>query len=471
MVALRKMRKTTVWILLCIAMLCGLGIAKFTYPLSFQWVLAILALLPLVIIPKTRIVYILVLVFIVGWWRGGLLQTEYQFMASYFNKEVTVTGTALEDGYYSYNGQLETVLEVKTVDGVATKGTITLRGYSAPSIARYDSIEATGKLRGTRGGKQGVMAYADISVTAKASSTIEKIRKSFITSMQNTLPEPAASLGIGILVGQRNLLPDDVAIAMQVAGLTHIIAVSGYNLTIIINAVRRGSKRLSKFQVVFVSASLIYLFLLVTGFSPSIVRASIVAGLGLAAWYYGRSFRPTLLILFTAAITAFYNPFYLWGDIGWYLSFLAFAGVLILAPLLIRAFARKELPLLPTVAIESFSAQLLTLPLIMFVFGKVSVVGFFANVLIVPLVPLAMLLSVVVGIVGMIAPMLAAWIALPARMLLNSMIRTATWFADWPHASTLVTVSLSSMLVMYGLIMLWMVGLKKRSQSVIIAEE
>ena len=96
--------------------------------------------------------------------------------------------------------------------------------------------------------------------------------------------------------------------------------------------------------------------------------------------------------------------------------------------------------------------------------------GFFANVIIVPLVPIAMLASSVAGIVGIINPLIGGWVAIPARILLNSMIRVSEWFADWPHASSAVYLSFGSMILLYVFIIIAVVGLKKRSQSVIIKE-
>lgn len=409
---------------------------------------------------------------IIGLWRGGMLQAQFQLLASYYDKKVTIAGYVLEDASYSYNGQLETTVSITKVGDQPMSGKITLRGYTEPALYRYDYVEATGKLHDTRGGKQGVMAYADITVLTRSDTWLENFRRNFIVGMQNVLPEPAASLGVGILVGQRSLLPDDVSAALQIAGLTHIVAVSGYNLTIIINAVKRLSRKLSRFQTVAISGALLYIFLLITGFSPSIVRASLVAGLGLATWYYGRDIKPTLLIVFSAAMTGFVNPYYVWGDIGWYLSFLAFFGVLVIAPLGVKILAKnkKELPLIPTVAIESFCAQLMTLPLIMFVFGKVSLVGFAANIVVVPLIPFAMLASFLAGIVGMFAPILAAWIALPARILLNLIINISEWLAGFPNAVRSVSVTAGVMMGLYIIIGLFILGLKKRAQSVIIEE-
>jgi competence protein ComEC len=468
-----KFRQTTYILTGCITLLIGLFISKFTYPAATGWLLLVIILLPLVFGNQLiRMIYVIIAMFIIGWWRGGLQQAQFQELAGQYDKKVTIVGRALEDGTYSKFGQLETTLDVLSINNQPASGKITLRTFNLPAIYRYDVLEATGKLYPTRGGKQGAMYYSDTKVIAKSESKIEDFRRGFIVGMENAVPEPAASFGIGLLVGQRDLLPQDVSQALQLAGLTHIVAVSGYNLTIIVNAVRRGSKRLSRFQTLFITATLIYLFLLVTGFMPSIVRASVVAGLGMLAWYFGREFRASLLILFTAAITAMVNPYYVWGDIGWYLSFLAFFGVLMLAPILVKVFSgsNKELPLLPTVAIESFSAQVMTLPLIMFIFGRISLVGFFANIIIVPLVPIAMLFSLVAGLAGMIFNTIAGWVGLPARLLLNSMLNIAEWFASWPKATALITISAASMLGLYLIIYIFLIALNKRAQSVIIEE-
>src|SRR3954470_8823983 len=102
-------------------------------------------------------------------------------------------------------------------------------------------------------------------------------------------------------------------------GLTHIIAVSGYNLTIILHASRRVLGKRSKRMSTFLSLSLIVVFLLLAGASASIVRAAIVSVLSIWASYYGRGFKPLNLLALTAAITALANPVYVWSDLSWYL--------------------------------------------------------------------------------------------------------------------------------------------------------
>jgi competence protein ComEC len=225
-------------------------------------------------------------------------------------------------------------------------------------------------------------------------------------------------------------------------------------------------RRLSKYQSTFISFALIGAFLFVTGFSASIVRAAIVSGLSLLAWYYGRNFRPLLLILLTAAITGYWNPLYVWSDIGWYLSFLAFYGVLIVAPLLKRRlFGSREPRLLGMVAIESLSAQLMTTPFILWIFHQTSLVAPISNLLIVPLVPFAMLLSLIAGLMGMLVPVLAGWFSWPARLLLTYMLDMVTLFSRVPHALIRRSVSLPAMILLYGSAVVWIVTLSTKVKA------
>lgn len=98
-----------------------------------------------------------------------------------------------------------------------------------------------------------------------------------------------------------------------------------------------------------------------------LTRAAIVAGLSLLAWWYGRRFHPLLLIMYVAALSGMISPLYVWADLGWWLSFLAFFGVLIVGPLMTRMLYRGDRQPSSGVQIimESVAAQLMTLPIIL----------------------------------------------------------------------------------------------------------
>ena len=468
-----KFNRTTLISVFLATVLVGLFIGKFTVPISIWWLIFVVLLLPFSVRKGLlALVVIIACGLLMGWWRGGILQAQNTAYYDIFNKTVILTAQATEDGFYSSKSQLEFTADKITIDNQTLPGKIRVWGFGEAAVYRHDIVKVHGKLYPALGGKQANISFAELDVIKRAQSPIDNFRRDFITGVESALPEPAASLGVGLLVGQRSLLPVDIALILTAAGLTHIVAVSGYNLTIIIRGTTKSLKRLSRFQILACSLFLIYTFLLVTGYAPSIVRAAIVATLGLIAWYFGRNIKPILLILIAAAITAFYNPYYVWGDIGWYLSFLAFFGILIVGPALtIRLFKHKKAPLLACVAIESLSAQIMTLPLIMLIFSRVSIISFLSNIVVVPLVPFGMLFTMFAGFAGMLVPAISGWIALPARIVLNTIISLAKWFSGLPGAKVQVSASAIAMLILYGILLILILGLNRRAQSVTIEQK
>ncbi len=285
-------------------------------------------------------------------------------------------------------------------------------------------------------------------------SWLNDLRRKFAAGMQSALPEPVASFGLGLLIGQRNTLPDDTTDQLRHVGLTHVIAVSGYNLTIIVMACRRLLAKRSKFQATVACLALIAVFLLITGTSPPIVRAAIISVLSIGAWYYGRNIKPLVLLFLAAAVTVLANPIYLWGNISWYLSFLAFFGVLVLAPLITKRFiGNKEPKVLTGILIESACASVMVLPYILFIFGEMSLISLPANLLVIPFIPLAMLLGLVAGLGGMFIPAVAGWLAWPAKYLLTYMLDIANVLSRIPHAFVEnVGFPLAYMVIAYGII-------------------
>lgn len=373
---------------------------------------------------KKRGLWLVVLVtfggLLLGFSRGAVYQNQVNKYNYFFDKDVVSEGMVSDDPGYSDKKLTEFHLTNVTINGLKLPGRIRVRSQSANGVGRGDKVLVTGQLRRTLGtGRQGSVSYASVTVIRKNNSWVEKLRKKFFASVYSSLPEPQASLGIGYLVGVRTALPADFALALSVVGLTHIVAVSGYNLTIIVQFVKRFFSRISAYQTVLFSGLLIAGFLVMTGWSPSILRAAIISGFSLLAWYYGRTFKPLMIILLGATITSFINPLYIWGDVGWYLSFLAFSGVLIVAPLILYFTGKLSKSILILILVETLSAQLLTLPYISVIFGRLSVISPIANILVVPLIPISMLLIFITGIVGMISPNLALWVAFPAKIIMT----------------------------------------------------
>lgn len=420
-------------------------------------VLVLSGLVLLVTVVRLRVpavLSVLVFGFLLGWWRGQMFLQKLEPLKSLTGQHIVATVQAESDAVYDSRKELSfdaSHLHISDPKDQVLPGRLLIAGFGEPAIYKGDMVRIEGKLYASRGSHQLRMSFADTQVLGRSSSPIDNLRRNYAAGMESALPEPLASFGLGLLIGQRSTLPSTVTAALSVVGLTHIIAVSGYNLTIIMRGIRRLLKTRSKYQITIISLLLIGVFLLMTGFSASIVRAAIVSVLSLLAWYHGRTLRPMLLIALTAALTAGWNPFYLWSDIGWHLSFLAFFGVMIVSPLVnVRLFGVREPRALTGLLTESLCALLMTIPFVLYIFHQVSLIALVANLLVVPLVPLSMLLALVAGISGMLVPALGGIIAWPARIVLTYMLDLVQLMSTIPHALVRRQLPLGIMLFLYG---------------------
>jgi competence protein ComEC len=194
-------------------------------------------------------------------------------------------------------------------------------------------------------------------------------------------------------------------------------------------------------------------FMAITGWSASMTRAGLVAGLSLWAWYYGRAFHPVTLLAFAAAVTTVIYPAYAWGDLGWALSFAAFAGVIVLAPLLHAFFYGGEKPgFVAQIFIETVAAQIMTLPILLGAFGKFSIIALVSNILVLPLVPLAMLLSFLVGMCQLLVPAAAHIATMPAGIVLGYMVWVVEWTAKVSWAQIFCPLPWWGVLLAYSVI-------------------
>lgn len=207
------------------------------------------------------------------------------------------------------------------------------------------------------------------------------------------VPEPSASLLLGLLVGDRDGLPRDVADAFRRTGTAHVLAVSGYNVSRLVGAfvllfalggiVRRRAS-------VGVAAAVIA-FAAFAGAEASVVRAAVMGCTGVLATALGRRYHGTNAFMLAAAAMLAFQPLLLRHDAGFRLSFAAVAGLHAFGPPLSR-----RLKFLPEFAgirsscAETLGATLTTLPLVLRDFGILPLFGPLTNVVVAPLVPLAM---------------------------------------------------------------------------------
>lgn len=399
---------------------------------------------------------------LIGLWRGTTQSANLAVYDQLYLRHVTISGSISDD--IDINKRAQMVLRLNNVDvrghHLTGKMWVTLRTHHL--LERSDRVTLEGKVT------EGFGTFAASVYDAKLikvhpptqPDVALRVRNWFAGGVKLATNEPQTSLGLGYLLGQRRGLPEALSAALIATGLTHVVVASGYNLTILVRLARRLFEKISKYLSFLASSLMILGFIAVTGMSPSMARAGLVAGLSLITWYYGRHIHPFVLLAIAMAITLFINPSYAWGDLGWQLSFAAFAGVMIVAPIMnAYFFGDAKEKTLRRILIETLSAQVCTLPIILYAFGQMSVIAPIANIMILPLVPLAMLGTFIAGIGGLALPMAAQVIGLPAELVLSYMTQTIEYMGKLPWAVQQFTVSSVGVLAMYSIIIivtLWM---------------
>ncbi|MBU1956882.1 ComEC/Rec2 family competence protein, partial [bacterium] len=204
--------------------------------------------------------------------------------------------------------------------------------------------------------------------------------------------EPHGSFMAGLLLGSRKGIPEHLMQSFNTTGLTHIIAISGYNITLVIVVISGLFGFLSRRWKVFACSFFIIIFVIMVGASAAVVRAAIMGVISLIALFFGRQYFVIIGLFGAAFFMNLWNPKILVYDIGFQLSFLATFGIVVFADRIERYF--RWMPSffgMREAVLMTLSAQILALPVIILNFGRLSVVSPIANVFVLPLIPLAML--------------------------------------------------------------------------------
>lgn len=281
---------------------------------------------------------------------------------------------------------------------------------------------------------------SDLSFSEKVYKSLYSVSIAFENSLNRILPEPQASLSAGLILGIKRNIPDTLNEALSVTGLTHIIALSGYNVTIIIIVLTDlligyiGRK-----NIFILGGSLIVGFVILTGAASSVVRAAIFSLMIIFGKTIGRRGDLTNLMLLAALVMILINPFSLRSDIGFQLSFLAFSGLIYLSPIIEKLFNKCWIGKIQAWIREPFretlAAQIAVFPLILTVFGRVSIIGPLSNLVVLWIVPWTMAVSFVVGLLGIIFYPLGKIAALIAWPALEYVIKSVEYMAKIPGAS------------------------------------
>jgi competence protein ComEC len=262
------------------------------------------------------------------------------------------------------------------------------------------------------------------------------LRTWFETQVQRVFTEPQGSLLLGLLTGAQSGLPQHLSDSFRTAGLSHIVAVSGYNVTIVLLILSGLLCWLPVRKRVLPLVIALMAYGIMTGGSPPVIRAVIMGILGLVAIILGRQTVPRLTVLWTASMMVMMRPLAISDDVSFQLSFLAVIGLMELSPWLLKLLRNVPDTLgIRTSLAATIAAQIMTLPLTIFVFRQISLVAPFTNVLVAPLIPLAMLLGFIATLAGTLWLPLGMALGYPAWAVLELIILIAETGAKVPWAA------------------------------------
>jgi len=257
------------------------------------------------------------------------------------------------------------------------------------------------------------------------------------------LPEPQAALLMGILLGVQSTVPKSLMDAFSLTGTTHILVISGFNISIIARLLTGLSTRLAgRRWSVFLTVAGIALYTLLVGADAAVTRAAIMGGLGIVALHLGRQTEALTSLLASAWLMTAINPLSLW-DLGFQLSFMATLGLILFAPELQKwseaglrrvwsaEIRRRVLDVLNDALLVTLAAQVMTLPLIVANFGRLSLVTLLTNLLVLPAQPAVMImggLATVAGLLSLPLGRVLGWLAwLPLTWTVMAVEATARW--------------------------------------------
>ena len=284
-----------------------------------------------------------------------------------------------------------------------------------------------------RQGIGSVMAFPDVTLLDENGGRLVYrwlygARLRLTESLAEVVPEPQASLGQALLLGLRDNLPEGLVDDFRATGTSHLLAISGLHVAVVLGLRLAASQWVlgrRRQYYLLVPLVLVWLYALMSGLSPSVVRAATMGTVYLAAHALGRprSVLPTLGL--AAALMVAVTPTLLW-DVSFQLSFTAIGGIAVMAePVAIRLRAvvgvqredatahRSPMGLLADAVAVTIAATMATLPLVAFYFGRVSLVGLPGTLLALPALPFVLVSHATAGLLGLAA----TWLALPIGWL------------------------------------------------------
>jgi competence protein ComEC len=412
------------------------------------------------------------------------LNPVYPSVLDYVDKEVVMTGT-IDGEIVPRETSQEAKLKNVKINGISLEGKILIRLPQFQNFSFNDILEFRCQLITPENfngfdyqnylASRGIYAicYQSESLVVQGNSgwsitsSLLSLRQVMISRLGKIFPEPHAAFMSGVLFGGSAGLSDDLKGDFSKTGLSHVMAASGYNVSIFSQLLLLVLMRsvLGRKRALVVSGFLVIVYIFLAGATPPVIRAGIMAATVMLGTWLGRSPHVGNLLLLSGALMLFVSP-RLISDVGFQLSFASTAGLMLLGN-----WFEKRTDFIPKIfgLRESVSASLAaisaTLPIMLWHFGAVSVIAPLVNLLVLPWIPYLMLLGGVALVIGWLSPLLGTLAAIPGSALSYFILLLINWFGAVSFSSMALPKILSSIIaILFFVFLLWF---QRRAQNAV----
>ncbi len=278
------------------------------------------------------------------------------------------------------------------------------------------------------------------------------IKKFFLKKIESILPQPHAALLEGLLLGAKRSLGKDLETDFRRAGIIHIVVLSGYNITIIAEAMMTILSFLPRTIAIGSGCIGIVLFSIMTGGTATIIRSSVMSILVLLAKLIRRDYEINRALLFAAAMMVFWNPKILVFDPSFQLSFLSTVGLIHVSPFVKRklSFVTEKWKMRETL-VSTLSTQLFVLPFLLFQMGEFSTVALVVNILVLSFIPATMLFGFMAIVLSLFHVVIAVPFSSICYLLLQYELSVVGFFSHLSFATIKIhNFTLSRMTIWYA---------------------
>ncbi|MBU0998937.1 ComEC family competence protein [Patescibacteria group bacterium] len=458
--------KDRVFYTICFGFLLGVLLRSFVlvdlYLVILLVVITVALFLFFTLISKNNwgiLISIFIFTFCLGIFRFNMVDVPNpEIFESQISQKVVISGVIMDEPSLKENNQQLTV-EV-ALQGLATK---ILLSTDLDADYKYgDEINFEGILKKpenfiTDQGKEFdyvnylrkdgilyVMSYPKIKVISQENGNLVQnilfsVKEKFLEKINFAITGSESLLMGGLILGEKSSFDQTLRQSFINTGTIHIVALSGYNITIVAEWLMKLFAQISIASKNFgigMGIFAIILFILMTGGGSTAIRAGIMATLALVARATGRNYDVARALILAGIFMILLNPFLLVYDVSFQLSFLATFAVIFLAPRIEKYFLWvPDYFKLRDIISVTCAAYIFVFPFILYKMGNFSLVALPANVLILPFIPFTMMLGFLTGFVSFFWQILAIPIGYISYLFLHYELGVISFFSQLPFSS------------------------------------